>query len=221
MSFTALGFLIASFLLFVGFMCFSIFNYKRRFTYKYDIRNTFPYELNYEGKFNDNFLGNLCLVLSSVLAIGFYIVFDGKHQNGYLIFILIAGIIGVICDFILVFLPLKHLRSHMALFVFSIAFGFLTPCAAALAAINEYKTHNDVMLLIFAVIGAIITIVIFAMIMNPKLSRWGNMKEVKNPNGTITYQRPKYFLLAFYEWCLFFLSFLTQIVVLVISNFIL
>ena len=54
-----IGLAAGSILLFIAYYFLSSFNYKRRFNNKYEVLNYFPYELNFEGKFADNLLGNV------------------------------------------------------------------------------------------------------------------------------------------------------------------
>ena len=61
-----------SILFFFAYLFFSSNNYKRRFKDKYDLRNHFPYEFNYESKFFDNPLGNVSLIMSMLFSIAFY-----------------------------------------------------------------------------------------------------------------------------------------------------
>ena len=42
---------------------------------KYDLRNHYPYELNYEGEFKDNLTGNVAIILSAAFSIAFYTLY--------------------------------------------------------------------------------------------------------------------------------------------------
>ena len=75
----SIGLVSASFLFFFAFFLFGIFYYQKRFNLKYDIRNTFPYEINYQQSFLDNIFVNIFLILFAVSSIGFFVFFDIKN----------------------------------------------------------------------------------------------------------------------------------------------
>ena len=209
----ALVFLVLEAFLIAGFIAFSFTNYKERFHLPYDLRNHFPYELNYESKFKDNFLGNLLLALAIGCGIAFYITFDSAKQNGYFLFVMVGGIIHLLSIFFLAFVPLKLTKSHLALVTLEIVLSFLIPFAIAINASLTYNTSKDNSYLTFIILPTILCIAIFILIMNPKLTKWSKMDEKKNEDGTTTYLRPRYFILAFYEWILLFFSLIIQLVV--------
>ncbi len=217
MNVTALATGIGSVFLFICFLLFSCFNYKNKFKADYDFRNHFPYELNYNLKFTDNFLGNLCLVLSLLSSIFFFVFFNQDHSNGLLIFSLVSGIMVAIDIGAMIFVPLKYLRSHMALDVFLFAFTFMIPCAGAVSGLFAYNNdHTKIATLVITILLFALTLFLFVIIMNPKLSKWTKMDSVTSEDGTISYVRPKFFVLAFSEWILIFSYFVSQILLLLL-----
>ena len=198
----ALAFLFSATLLLIIFVLFSILNYKNRFHMKYDLRNHYPYELNYESKFNDNLTGNVAIIASSSFSIAFYCLFNNTYTNGFFLFVLIAGSIYSVILTSLVFISLKHLRMHLILVLFSIVLSFLIPFANAMGCAISFRNTNEAKMLIMTIINSIYCLFIFVLMMNPKLSRWAELKEEKNHDGTVKYVRPKVFILAFIEWAL-------------------
>ena len=193
------------------FIIFSFTNYKVRFLQSYDLRNHFPYELNYESKFKDNLMGNVFAVLLLVSTILFYVFFDTDHKNGFFIFTMIAGIVNACITFGLIFVPLKFLKSHLALVTANIVFSFLVPFSLAMYASIRYNTTKDISGIVFAILNAIICLFVFVLVINPKLTKWAEMDKKENEDGTTTYVRPRIFVLAFTEWLLLFTNVLTAL----------
>ena len=219
MNVTALASLCASVFFFVCFLLFSCFNYKAKFRSNYDIRNHFPYELNYELRFADNLFGNIALVLSLIGSVFFFIFFSPDKSNGLLIFTLISGVIVAFDVGLIIFVPIKYLRAHMALDVFLFTFGFLIPCAGGVAGLLAYNSDAKLPHLVMAILLLIDAFIQFIVIMNPKLTRMNKMSQVTSDDGTITYIRPKYYVLAFSEWLLIFIYFISQILLMILLSF--
>lgn len=202
----AIAFLFISVVLLFFFSLFSILNYKNRFKMKYDIRNHYPYELNYESKFSDNLTGNLALVIFGACSIAFYTLFNSDFNNGFLLFTLIAGSIYSVILSSLVFISLKHLKLHLTLVLSSVVLSFLIPFSNAITSSMTYKDTKELAPLLILIANALYCVFIFILMINPKLSHWADLKEEKNSDGTVKYVRPKVFILAFIEWLLLLTS---------------
>lgn len=217
----AIAFLFSSVLFLIIFVLFSILNYKNRFKMNYDLRNHYPYELNYEMKFSDNLVGNLAICLFAASGIAFYTLFDSKYTNGFLLFDLIAGSIYSLVLMSFAFISLnKHLKFHLLVVLIGVVLSFLIPFSNAMTLFNAYKSKEEVGALVLAIFNVTYCLIIFFMMMNPRLSHWADLKEEKDKDGTIKYVRPKYFILAFIEWglilsspLLMVMSLFTQILV--------
>ena len=68
--------LILSFLFGALFLVTSFISYKNKYKVAYNIRNMFPYELNYKSRFADNFYGNATLILATISFIFFFSTFE-------------------------------------------------------------------------------------------------------------------------------------------------
>ena len=66
--------------------------YKRRNDEDFNIRNCFPFELNYRSEFKENFSTHLILALFILSSCGFYATFN-MNYSGYLLFVMIGGIL--------------------------------------------------------------------------------------------------------------------------------
>lgn len=207
-----LGLFLGSFLLFIIGTMISVFNYKNRFNMKYNFRNTFPYELNYKGTFKDNLFGNVLLCISAVAMIVFFIFFDRFKNNGFLIFTMIGGIIAAVDFIVLIFMPLNILKGH--LFAVVVLFAIALLSTASTAAGNFFRLYDDKTKFNYLAAGLIATLLcIFAVVitLNPKLKYWAQLSPEPNKDGTKSYKRPKYFVLAYSEWVLIAIIYLNMI----------
>jgi len=217
MSPIALGFLVSSVLLFVFGVFFSYLSYKRRYVSAYHARNHYPFEFNYEVPFKKNIFGNILFCVSTLLMISFYASFDTQHTNGFLIFMTIGGVLGSLVTIALFFTPLKLLKVHLLLTVLSISFGFLVPCAGGIYLAMLYYDSYKIMQLIICILLLFVCLIIFGLILNPKLSSWARTAPSKDENGNVVFLRPKFLILALTEWILIYLSYITGILILLLT----
>ena len=186
---------------FIGFIISSFINYKNRFNVKYNPLNMFPYELNFEATFKDNFLGNIFLFFVSILGITFYSFTIKGSTSGFVIILVIGGIIASILTSVIALTPLRLLKTHLFLDVLYFVSVLISLGGNALIAYDYHSTfYTDnlslVLMIIYIVFAALFLLIIF----NPKISLFTKMEKVENSDGTYYYQRPKYFALAYTEW---------------------
>lgn len=190
-----------SILLFTAYFFLSSFNYKKRFENKYDIRCYFPYEFNYESKITDNLLGNFALILSMFISMGLFALGLAYYQtNGYILAATIAGILYSILVLAINFTPLKLLRFHFVMMVILFVSAFFTPMALGLTSFGIYQTTKEVFPIVLMIICFVVGLVMFALIMNPKLSFNIKMQVAVDENGNEKYVRPNFITVAFSEW---------------------
>ncbi len=197
---------ILSIVFFALFILFSLIAFFDKNKVKYDFRNSFPYEINKYKLTRDNAFGRVSLILSSLMVIYFLCCYPiGKtgYEFGISIFIAVTGILAAISMIFVVFTPIQNLKNHLIfdilLFVgvlaltFGLGFFALWPLKESLAEIDIKRTLIGVGA-IFIVIG------LFALILNPKMKQWAMLKEKIAEDGAVTYERPKWFVLAYTEW---------------------
>lgn len=189
----------ASVVFFIGYFLFSKRNYFNRFNIEYHVRNTFPYEFNYQGRFKDNLLGNLFLCLFFITSIGNFAMFDLTH-TGFMIFVLVMGLFSSIMVLLINFVPLKLLKGHIATSVLTFLAAFITPASIAIASFSIYRSNQNSLALATSIIAIVVTVFVFILIMNPNLTHWAHVEKKTNEDGSVSYVRPKYFVLAFSEW---------------------
>ena len=197
---------------FTGFFVFSSLNYKRRFNVKYNPLNMFPYELNYEQTFRDNFFGNLFLFFVSIIGIVFYVLIIKESTSGFIILLAISGILSSLLFSFIPLINLKYLKKHLSSSIFFFVSTLVSLLSNALIALNYHNTWLDnsslVLTIIFFVFGGLYLIVLF----NPKISLWTKMEVVENSDGTSFYKRPKFFPLAYTEWLSFIFYLISYII---------
>ena len=207
--------LISIFLLII-FLFLSLLRYQNTFHLKFDMRNMFPFEVNFKQDKSRLILTNILLILSTLMGIAFYILFSSTH-SGIHILILVAGIMAISCNTLLVFINTTFLRSHLLLMIFAYVSNF---ALAAGIFYNAYKINSDILLypdtnqnliIVSMVIAIISGLLVFVLLMNPKLSLNTNAKIKEDVNGNKIYERPKFIVMAFSEWLLIFAQFLSQI----------
>lgn len=196
-----IGLASASILFFFAYLFLSQANYKQRFKQKYDIRNSFPYEFNYESKFTDNILGNIALVLCAAFALGlFSCSLAYRINNGLLLISLISGALYVLFVVLINFIPLKYLRTHMVFAVLLFVVSFVTPAAIGLTAFRVYQETKNVFALVLFIVAIVFALFNFVLVMNPKLTLNIKMQVATDEKGNEYYVRPKFIVMALSEW---------------------
>lgn len=207
----------ASLIFFVLFLIFSIENYKKRFDLKYDLRNHFPYELNYKSRFGDNALGNICLIAAMVLSISsFGCCSQFVSKNALMLVPIICGSIYSLLLVFVVFADIKYLRFHVILNVMLSGIAFLTPASIGLIGLFFFQQKESIPGLVYLIIGMLVGLFNFVLIMNPKFSFNIEMKVVKLENGQEQVVRPKFIVMAFSEWLMMFSIFISHILLILI-----
>lgn len=201
----SLGLALSSIVLFFLFIFVAINAYKKRWNMKYDIRNTFPYELNYQQRFTDNILPNAILTMAVATSIGLYAFFDIRNLSGIGIVILVCGLLASIISFFMFFLDIRFIRFHIVLFTLYAITTFGTAAGIAVLCYQKYQNTLNVYYLVICLLSAVIALFGFGLIMNPKLTFHLQMQKAVGPDGKETLVRPKFFVLAISEWLMLFI----------------
>ena len=207
-----IGLAAGSILLFISYIFLSTFNYKKRFENKYDIRNCFPYEFNFESKITDNLLGNVALFGSMFMSMGLFALGLAFYQtNGYIIAAIIAGILYSILVLGINFTPVRLLRFHFVVMVILFVASLFTPMALGLTSFSVYQTSKQAFPLVLMILCFIVGFAMFVLIMNPKLSFNIKMKVAVDEEGNERYIRPDFIPVAFTQWLMVLLLPINQI----------
>jgi len=217
---------LASFILsivFLGlFLLFSLIAFFDQNKKKYDFKNCFPYEINKYKLTRENVFGRVALILSALMVIYFLCCYPiGKtgYEFGVSIFMAVTGILAAISMVFIIFTPIQNLKNHLIfdilLFVgvlaltFSLGFYSLWP-------LKESLTNIDVKRTLVGVTAIFIVIGLVALVFNPKMKEWAQLKEKVEEDGTVTYERPKWFVLAYTEWIFIALIYIDILLLLII-----
>ncbi len=202
---------VVSIIFFAFFMLASASHYKSKFNVKYTPRNMFPYELNYEAKVTDNWMGNILYLFFSMAMVGVFVCLFGTTESSLLLTLCIVGIIVNVLGLFLPFVPVKYIRVHLLIDILYFILTFFTVACVALTAFEEYQNFNSVFALVMAIVAAVFAVLYFVILMNPKLTGWAKMDKNENSDGTVYYSRPKYFPLAYTEWLTILMNIITVI----------
>ena len=192
--------------LFIFLILASSLLYKKRNNEQFNIRNCFPFELNYHSEFKENFYTHLLIGLYVIASCGFYATFHMSYNNGYLIFIMIGGILSSLAIYALFYIPLLKIKLHIV--VDAIYFALRLAISGAIIILSWRITQNNMSWasVTSIVLSAISFLATTGIIINPRLTLDFRAKEAIKENGEKEYVRPKFVVLAFSEWLLIFLN---------------
>ena len=135
-----------------------------------------------------------------------------KLANLYPLSILISCVLGLagLCFVFINIFDVTHVKPHLTLFGL---FSLLTLLSSALVttrgfvAFDTYKKHGtiEVLFIVSASVGALITLFTIFILMNPELKTWPKLDQIDGE-----YVRPKRFVLAYSEWAILLALFLTE-----------
>lgn len=212
-----LGFLLFAIFFFVLFMIASIFNHNHKWQEKYNLRNHFPYELNYGMKFSENIYGNISLIACSLLLSAFFVTMDLRFIRDFFIPIIIAGVLASLMIPVIVFVPVSKMKAHIVALLLQILTGILLPGTIGIAALRIYQDEGSNPLAIVVLVCCIVVALAIVVIMfNPKLSLRMEPEIIEKENGEKEYKRPKSIPLAFTEWLFIFSTLLSSILLFIL-----
>lgn len=179
--------------------------YKRRNDEDFNIRNCFPFELNYRSEFKENFSTHLILALFILSSCGFYATFN-MNYSGYLLFVMIGGILSTFSIYALFYVPLLRLKSHIIAATLAFTLRLATSASIFIASWRMNQIEISWITITSIVLSGIAMFISLALIFNPKLTLNFKAMEVVKENGEKEYVRPKYISLALSEWIIIFLN---------------
>ena len=168
-------------------------------------------------RFKENIFGNCLLLLSTLALLGCFTTFFFTSTNAFTYVVASVGLFGSFIPAAIVFTPLTAGKKHIIIDCIAFFLAFLTPGLIAIESFRLFNHLNNSVALVAFIISILICLVIFILIMNPKITKWAEMEKHVNEDGSATYQRPKYFVLAFSEWIVIFTVYLTIIPFIILS----
>lgn len=100
-------------------------------------------------------------------------------------------------------------RLHLFSFVCFAGLSVLSAIVATVLFVNMMPIDNGLALGFSCGVGTLAGIA-FLVLINPRLAHWGELKATVDQDGNVNTFRPKPFVLAFSEWLLIFLSFVSS-----------
>ena len=191
--------------------------YKRKSEEDFDLRNYFPFELINHSEFKDNFYTHLILVLFILTSCGFYATFDINYTGGYLLFVMIGGILSSLAIFALFYVPLLRLRSHIIVATLAFTLRLATSGAIFIASWRINQSGMSWASITSIVLSSIVLFIALGLIFNPKLTLNFRAVEAVKENGEKEYLRPKYVVLALSEWILIFLNIFNMLNIVILT----
>lgn len=203
----------------VAFYVVSKVLYRKRHETKYHFYQMFPYEFNYPGVFKENFYGNILMILACLCVIAFYEV--SPYSSIYSILGLALSIVGTMMIILLTLIPLRYLKTHMALAAVSMTLGAAIPLFNFFEAFEQMKiattdTHK-IICIISMVYSGLLALSMLALILNPKLSFRIYLDKSVDDQGNEKLERPKFIFMALNEWWSIFIFFLAPLAILLLT----
>lgn len=200
----------------ISFLCIIIFSKiftKKIDEEKYSFARIFPFET-----INNmpNFYKAFKIILFVFTGLCFSLVFSipyilDLYSNLKIIFIIdscLFGLSGIVCSFLFFFNP-SNVKTHIWLVSILFQLILFASLLSASIGISLYKMDIDTNL-INLTLGVLSIFILICLIVEMIFIRLKNWTKLENDNGQI--KRPKVFPLALFEWSLFIVLFIEEIV---------
>ncbi len=190
--------------LFVITLIFQLTMYRYKQGRKYSFRNELPFEL-VQGVDQKYIQYHYILIFGVILAQVLF-AFNYLPQLIYWYeYLLVASVtLSAIMLYLLFFIKVFEVKRHIFVFIVQ-ALSVVTSFVAfgLFVHINIYGTQS----LPFAIVNYVFAFIALLLLFNSRLRRWPIMDKVLHQDGTVLILRPRYFLLALYEWGFIILQF--------------
>lgn len=188
---------------------------------QYSFLRNFPYEVLTMHKDKSKIYKVLLFIFSGLCFAPIFVIVPLIGEFGELAWIAILnaclyGMSGIMIASIHLF-EAKFIKTHTLLVTIMIALAFLSSSISALFSMltfNVYNRFNEGSPLAIGCFAIFVLAALFDLFIafNPKLKDWTKLEKITNKDGSISYDRPKIFPLAFSEWLIIFSIFLSEVV---------
>lgn len=191
--------------------------FRKRANEKYSFRSYFPYEMfSNIGHLESVVLRvfqSLALVAGLLPAIYCLVVLLTIDPSSmfYFVALSIAYLIPMVSFLSLTLIPVSFPKQHMTLFFTFAAGEILSSCMSGFYLITMYGRLSSSSLLAIAIVLFFLSFLVLLLTINPKMKTWDHMDKVANPDGTTSFARPKWFVLAYSSWGIYFISVCTAV----------
>ena len=187
--------------------------YRKRHETKYHFYQMFPYEFNYPHVFKENLYGNILFGASCFSIAAFYILNPISSLYTYLS--LALAIIITMLFLCLLLMPLRFLRTHIALSTFAMTFSVALPLFNLLNALEQMRiTTNKTLCIVSMVVSGLMALLMIVLILNPKMTYKIYYEKEVTPEGKEIMKRPKIIPVALSEWWAIFTFIVSPLAVL-------
>ncbi len=127
----------------------------------------------------------------------------------------LAGIIAPLGQYFLSYIDLSFAKQHLSLFCVT-GIGEILFCGMSgfyFAAV--YRNLRDVFSLIVTIFLFLGLFASVLLLINPKLKDWAKLEKSVSEDGSVSYCRPKRFVLPYSEWVLYFVAILNNLIALI------
>jgi hypothetical protein len=204
------------------YLSFGLFAQKKLAHQEYSFRQYFPFELT--NNLGNNYKITLYVLegltlLSSLLPAGYALSLTsnfGTNERTFLILVELVSLLPALAFLFLSLVNMYYPKQHLSLYFVLGAGEILKDGMFGYYFVNAYRLVNNggVLLAIAIILFAFALLAVF-LLLNPALKRWDRMDKVAKNDGTVSYVRPKRFILAYSEWALYFGNLICDILVLI------
>lgn len=223
--FVALGCYLATFVLFLIIYLVNIRSFKDEYGDKFSFLRHFPFELDQEKKGDRKFIYRALIILVfALMGVSYILALKDYFEYTTLTYVIaIFGVISYLSLFFLAIIDTRYVKIHLLVF----GLNFLSTLANIIS-IAFYAFYfidwkfpfaftfpSWVGYLVFA-LTLVFIIALFIIMINPKLRDWARLEKQVNGDGTISYRRPKVFILALSEWLTILINHLSFVLILIL-----
>lgn len=132
--------------------------------------------------------------------------------RAYMSFALFSFALLLTVEILLVLIPPSNEKPHFVLYLLA---SLLSSMAYVMEGLSFLALRDlfssSLPLIVMAVFLFVLGVLSLLLLGNPKLKRWYELEASSNPDGSVSYRRPKVFPLALSEWILLFLFALSSV----------
>ena len=186
---------------------------------RFSFFRNFPYEIISFYQDKSKIYKVLLFIFSGLCFVPIFVIVPLVGEFGELGWIAIVnacvyGLTGIMVVSIHLF-EAKFIKTHSLLVSIMIGLAFLSSSLSALFSMltyNVYSRFNEGSPLAIGCFALFVLAALFDLFVafNPKLKDWTKLERYTNSDGSISYDRPKVFPLAFSEWLIIFSLFLSE-----------
>ena len=186
-------------------------SFKQQEKTDYHFSNRFPFELLNAFPAPFALLAKLLVIAGSFgfIVFGFFAFpFPNLYQA---IFVMVGFLLSGLLWIGLLITDMRYIKLHLLMAsLYFVMVAFTSAAVAYFAWTSPYDLFHPALPFVAGALSLAELVIAF----NPRLKRWETLEAVAQKDGSVTYERPKRFVLPFSEW-------LTTLILLVLTAFIL